>query len=350
MSDALERGDLAKVDKSGMIDDICAMPEHLRDALWRAESAAIPELDTRAGMLVCGMGGSAIGGDLLIAAYGDSLLRPLHVVRGYGLPSWATGDMAVLCSSYSGNTEETLACFDAAGAVGAPRVVATTGGKLAELAREAKVPVIGLPSGLQPRAAVAYLFVAAAEVAAKAEAGPGLRSDISRATSHLESLVEKWGPGPPTSVNLAKQLAEAAKQPLVAAFGADLTVAPAHRFATQVNENAKSHAYWLELPEANHNEVVGWDDAGQIGKRFALFLEDSDQHPRVGRRIKLTEELLAASGAQTMRLASSGETRTDRLFSLVLAADLASVYLAVMRGIDPTPVETIERFKKELDK
>ncbi len=330
-----------------MVDHILSIPEHLRDALWRAESAQIPELDTPGGLIVCGMGGSAIGGDLIAAAYGDRLVRPIHVERQYGLPSWATGDTAVLCISYSGETEETLASFEAAGALGAPRVVATTGGKLADLAREESVPVIGLPAGMQPRAAVAYSFIAAAEVASRAVVGPGLRSEIDFAADRLDEIKDAWGPKNPEKKNLAKTVAaEAADRPITI-FGSDLTVSAAKRLKCQINENAKSMSSWAQLPEADHNEICGWSGIDK-GDGFALFLEDSDQHPRIRQRFELTEKILAESGVGTRRVSIEGDSRTQRLMSHVLFGDLVSLYLAVQKGVDPTPVEAIEKFKKEL--
>ena len=139
-----------------MIDDVLAIPDHLLDALWRLESARLEPADA-AGVMVCGMGGSAIGGDLAAAALGDRLTRPLITVRGYELPSWVTPEWTLLCSSYSGATEETLACFAAGEALGARRIVASTGGPLVEAARQAGVPVVGLPGIFAPRAAVAYM-------------------------------------------------------------------------------------------------------------------------------------------------------------------------------------------------
>src|SRR5439155_15196995 len=152
-------------DRLSQQDDVLAIPDHLRDALWRVESAKIEPFDAPGGLVVCGMGGSAIGGDLAAVAFGNRLTRPLTTERGYELPSCMLPDRAVLCSSYSGDTEETIACYEAAEALGAKRIVATTGGGLAAAARRDGVPVIGLPSGLQPRGAVGYLFTAAAEVA-----------------------------------------------------------------------------------------------------------------------------------------------------------------------------------------
>ncbi|HXR59985.1 MAG TPA: bifunctional phosphoglucose/phosphomannose isomerase, partial [Solirubrobacterales bacterium] len=147
---------------SGMRDDVLNLSDQLRDALWRVETARLEPADSF-GLMVCGMGGSAIGGDLAASALGDRLTKPMISIRGYELPSWTTPEWTVLCSSYSGKTEETLACFEAAEILGARRLVLSTGGPLVERAREAGVPVIAPPGIYQPRAAVAYMFVAAAE-------------------------------------------------------------------------------------------------------------------------------------------------------------------------------------------
>ena len=168
-----------------MLDAVRAIPDHLRDALWRIESARAPAMEAPAAV-VCRMGGSAIGGDLAAAALSDRLTKPLLVARGYQFPSSVPTASAVLCSSYSGDTEETLACYSAAEAVGAEQV-ATTGGELAEAARRDGVPVIGLPAGLQPRAAVGYMFAIAAELVALALAGPRIHTEIDAAASHLSA-------------------------------------------------------------------------------------------------------------------------------------------------------------------
>ncbi len=185
---------IREVDSAGQLDDVLGLPDQLGDALWRVESAGIAGLEAN-GLAVCGMGGSGIGGALARAALGDSLSRPLRVVRDYELAPWASPDNLILCMSYSGNTEETLACFEGAEALGAQRVVATTGGALAEGARAAGVPVIGIPSGLQPRAAVGYMFAIVAETAAVIEASAPIRTDIDAAAAWLteqrDSLVAR---------------------------------------------------------------------------------------------------------------------------------------------------------------
>jgi glucose/mannose-6-phosphate isomerase len=321
-----------------MIDDVLGIPDQLRDALWRIESARL-EPSEAAGVMVCGMGGSAIGADLAAAALGDRLTRPLLTVRGYGLPSWATPEWTVLCSSYSGNTEETLACFAAAEALGARRIVASTGGTLVDGAREAGLPVVGLPGIFQPRAAVAYMFAVAAEVAALAGAAPRVHTEIDAAAAFLEG----------EAAGLQARAAEIAARlegTLPVIYGADLTTPLARRWKSQVNENAKLPCFCSELPEADHNELCAWDapDARLAG----VFLEDRDQHPRVRRRFELTAAAIAADGAGTLTVETAGETRVARLLWGTMLGDLVSLELARARGVDPLPVEAIERFKKAM--
>ncbi|HWX88634.1 MAG TPA: bifunctional phosphoglucose/phosphomannose isomerase, partial [Solirubrobacteraceae bacterium] len=229
---ALTREAIAQVDLSGQLGDVLSLPEHLRDGLWRVESAIMAEWYTPGGLVVAGMGGSAIGGALARAALGDHASRPIFVTRAYGLPPWTTPETTVLCASYSGNTEETLACYESAGALGAQRVAVTTGGRLAEMARADGVPVIPLPGGFQPRAAVAYMTVAALEVAALCGAGPRLTSEIDVAASHTEQLVAEWGPDSPED-SLAKQTARALLGTAPAIAGAGLTAPIAYRWKTQ---------------------------------------------------------------------------------------------------------------------
>jgi glucose/mannose-6-phosphate isomerase len=345
--DALSREAIARVDLSDQIGTVLSLPEHLRDALWRVESAIMNEWDTPGGLVVAGMGGSAIGGALARAALGDHASRPIFVTRAYGLPPWTTPETTVLCASYSGNTEETLACYESASALGAQRVVVTTGGRLAELARADRVPVIPLPGGFQPRAAVAYMTVAALEVAALCGVGPRLTSEIDVAASHAEQLVAEWGPDAPED-SLAKEIASTllGSAPVIA--GAGLTAPIAYRWKTQINENAKLPCFAHELPELDHNEIVGWEGAQDVGRFAAVFLDDSDAHPRVKARMELTRKLIADNATASLHVETRGQTTIERVFSLVLLGDLVSLYLAVLRGVDPGPVEVLDQLKAEL--
>lgn len=337
----LSRAAVEAVDRDGMIGDVLDQPAQLIDALWRVESAAVPRREAAGGLVVCGMGGSAMGGDLAAAIVAGRARRPIRTVRDYELPPWISDDVLVLCSSYSGNTEETLACFEAAGARGAARVALTTGGALATAARKQEVPVIGVPAGFQPRAAVAYMTVAVLECAAACGAAPALRDEVERASARLTGLTSEWGPdgpddSPPKAI--ARRLLE--RVPVI--FGAGATAPVAVRWKNQLNENPEVAAFASTLPEADHNEICAWD--GEAEALLAVLLEDPEAHPRVRRRFELTAEVLR----DAERVLASGDSAAERVLSLVLLGDLASIYLAVLRGRDPTPVVVLERFKAAL--
>jgi len=288
-----------------------------------------------------------MGGALARAALGDSASRPIIAARGYGLPAWTTPDTTVLCASYSGNTEETLTAYEAAGALGARRIVVTTGGQLAELARRDRVPVIPIPGGFAPRAAVAYITVAALEVAAMCGAAPRLASEIDVAAAHLEELSAHWGPHGPAD-GLAKTLARDLQGTIAMISGAALTTPVAYRWKTQINENAKLPAFSHELPELDHNELAGWQGAAGLGRFSAVFLEDCDTHPRVRDRVDLTADLIERDAALVRRVQTQGQGAVERVMSLVLLGDLVSIYLAVLRGVDPSPIEAIDSLKAAL--
>ncbi|MEJ7717270.1 MAG: SIS domain-containing protein [Thermoleophilaceae bacterium] len=264
---------VASVDHSDIMGDVLDLPAQLEDALWRVEAAGLPRRDAPEGLVLCGMGGSAVGGELAVAATGRRARRPLRVSRDYELDPWIGAGALVLCSSYSGYTEETLACFAAAGAVGASRVALTTGGALADSARAEGVPVIGVPSGLQPRAAVAYTTVGALECVAACGAGDPPAEEVRAAGRLLETLIEEWGPDAPEGSD-AKAIARGLEGALPVVYGAGATVAAARRWKSQLNENAKLPAFASVLPEADHNELIGYERARGLAPLHAVFLGD----------------------------------------------------------------------------
>jgi glucose/mannose-6-phosphate isomerase len=334
-------------DPTGQFNEVLNLAEHLRDALWRVESAMIEPRDSPGGLVVAGMGGSAIGAMLAIAALGDRASRPMFVTRDYALPAWTTPDTTVLCASYSGETEETLAAFEAAGAVGARRIVCTTGGTLAASARAEDVPVIPLPGGFQPRAAVGYGVVVALEVAALTGVAESLHTEIDVAAEHADALAGEWGPGA-SEDSRAKTLARSLQGTIPIITGAGLTTPIAYRWKTQFNENAKSPAFAGELPEIDHNEIVGWKRTPGMGTLSAVFLDDCDLHPRVRTRIELTRQLIADGTAASELVESIGSSRLERLVSLVLLGDLTTLYVAILDGLDPAEIDVLTALKGAL--
>lgn len=299
-------------------------------------------------MFVCGVGGSAIGGDLALAALGNRLRRPMATVRGYTLPSWVSSEVTVLCSSFSGGTEETRSCFEAAGELGCRRIVASTGGPLTEAARRDGVPVVGLPGIISaPRAAVAYMVVTAVAAASACGVGPALDSEIEAAATELAAMRAELEA---EAAALAASLGEAF--PVI--YGADLTIPVARRWKSQINENAKRPAFFSPLPEASHNEICAWGIGSEdgadapAGRQAAVFLADRDQHPRERLRIELVAELIEAAGNPVARIETRGESRLSRLMSAVMLGDLLSLELAARAGIDPFPIAAIEQLKERL--
>lgn len=328
-----------------MRQDILDIPDHLRDALWRADTARL-EIGEATALLVCGMGGSAIGGDLAAAALGDRLRRPMLTIRGYTLPSWVDAGATVLCSSFSGCTEETRACFAAAGELGCRRIVASTGGPLTESARQAGVPVIGLPGIIEaPRAAVAYMVVTSLVAAASCGAGPSLVNEIEAAATELAEMSEELE-------REAGELAAAIGSATPVVYGAGITVPVARRWKAQINENAKRSAFFSALPEANHNEICAWGigDGAPAAEadQAAVFLADAEQHPREQLRIELTAELTRAASNPVLSSQTRGESRLTRLMSAVMLGDLVSLELAARDGTDPLPIPAIDRLKERL--
>ncbi len=337
---SLDTAGVTAVDSTNQAAAIAGLPDQLPDALARVAAADLPR-SASAGLVVAGMGGSAVGAALARAVIGPRERRPMVQARDYTLPPWVDEDWTVLLSSYSGSTEETLSCWDAAAAAGARRVVACTGGSLAERAAAEGVPTVRLPTGFQPRAAVGYATVVALGVAAACGVAPDTRAEVEAAVPLLRALAQAWGPDG-AGDSAAKALAAAIGERTPVICGAGLTAPVAGRWKAQVNENANRHAFASELPELDHNEIEAWTrDAGHV----PVFLMDpADTHPRVLRRFELTAEIVG--GALTAE--PLGDTRAERVLSLVLLGDLVSLYLAVAGGADPVDIPSIGRLKAAL--
>jgi glucose/mannose-6-phosphate isomerase len=344
---ALDRAAVAAVDSTGQAGEIVDLGEHLSDALWRVDSVGLVPVDAPGGLIVAGMGGSAVGARLARGAIGGRLERPLVVADGYTLPAWAGPDTLVLCSSYSGGTEETLAAYDDASARGAPRLVATTGGPLGERARRDGVPIIPVPAGFQPRAAVGYALVAALEAAALCGAAPALRDEVQAAAALAGALAPEWGPDGPEDGE-AKTLARRLHGTVPVIAGVELGAAAAYRWKCQINENSGLPAFASVLPELDHNEIVAWPAARELGPFSAVFLAEPGAHPRDVLRTELTAEQARAGADVVEVVAPRGETPIEHLVSHVLLGDLVSLYLAVLRGKDPVDVAPITALKAAL--
>ncbi len=338
-------------DPGGMSRHLESFPAHLAEAHEigrRADVTVSGEGVTS--IVVLGMGGSAIGGELASGLLASELRVPMEVVRGYAVPAYVGPDTLVLVSSYSGNTEETLSAYDAATERDGRIVCSTTGGEVARLASERGHDRVTIPGGLPPRAALAYSLVPTLVILARLGFTGDPGAQVDDAISVTEETVRLCGLDVPADGNPAKELASwfAGRVPVV--YGtAPMTSVVATRWAGQISENSKTVAHVNELPEMNHNEIVGWSGPGAFaGEGRVVFLRDCDDHPRVVHRIEITRDEIARAGAEVREVRSSGETRLGRLLSLVGMGDFTSFYLAMLAGVDPSPVAPIDRLKKSL--
>jgi glucose/mannose-6-phosphate isomerase len=297
-------------------------------------------------VLVVGMGGSAAAGDLLQAVCESTAAIPVAVSRGYRVPAWVGPETVVVASSYSGDTEETIAAFEDARGRGARGLVVSSGGVLGERAGREGTPWIGVAPGLPPRAALPSLLVPVLVALERwAVLAPGA-AERGEAVSVLTALDAEVGPGVPCRANPAKALAAWLADRCPVIYGADLTGSVAYRWATQIEENAKTLAFSGALPEMNHNAIEAWGADGK-GDWAVVILRDAGAHPRIARRVELARAVIGAR-ATTREVWSRGHGSLARLLSLVLLGDWVSYYLAIRRGVDPWAVPTLEGFKRSM--
>jgi glucose/mannose-6-phosphate isomerase len=334
---------LAAGDPRGFGALIRSFPAHLAEGARLAAGVRLAE-PPRDGLVVVGMGGSAVAGDLLQALWRDRAPFPVEVVRGYGLPAWVGPGTAVVASSYSGSTEETLAAFAEARRRGSRPLVVTSGGPLATAA--ADLPLVRIPEGLPPRAALGYLLGPVLRVMGAACPALDAGAELPEALEVLAALGAELAPERPLAANAAKELATWLDGRTPAVYGTDTTAPAAYRWGTQFEENAKVLAVSGALPEMNHNAIEAWG-AGPAGAWAVVLLRDGAEHPRVARRADLT---LRVAGARVpaREVWARGHGRLGRLLSLVLIGDWTTYYAAILRGVDPYAVDTLDAFKRRM--
>jgi glucose/mannose-6-phosphate isomerase len=299
-------------------------------------------------IVVAGMGGSAIGGDLLRSYTSDVLRIPLIVSRSYVPPAFVGGKTLFIAASYSGDTEETLSAAALARRAGARVMALTSGGRLALECRGGGEAVISLPSGFPPRQALAYLFLPLLGVLQGLRLLPDETAALEETGRLLELLVGRYGPDRPVGENPAKALAASLFERFPVIYGVqDRTDAIALRWRGQFHENSKVWACANVLPELDHNEVTAFTSLPQLTRAslHVIFLEDREVSPRMARRLLLTRDLIAPQVAGVTSAKGEGESRLARIFSLVVLGDFVSCYLALLYGVDPLPVPVIEALK-----
>ncbi len=330
---------MTSLDPSGMLDETAAFPDHIADAIRLGADPAVR--DTINAILFVGMGGSAIGGELVQQLFVDSCTIPIMVHRGYELPAWADEKTLVVATSYSGNTAETISCFREALKRGCTTVSISSNGMLEELSGSSDCH-IAIPQGMQPRAALAYLMLPPLKI--MEQHGLVALPDMEQVAGEVREYSEHLNPDVPSVDNPAKQLATSTRG-MPAIYGHGYLGAVATRWRQQFNENAKMAAADYAVPEANHNELMSWVD----GQRdvTCIFLRQPDEPDAIARRIDYMAEIYGRH-ARVEEITAHGQSHLARMLCMVYLGDWVSVYLALRRDVDPTPVSLIEALKQRL--
>jgi glucose/mannose-6-phosphate isomerase len=339
-------GKIRKVDKSNMLAFCVDAAEHYRKAARTAEKISL-QYANPANIVVAGMGGSAIGGELLKDWVRDKVQVPVEVNRDYVLPAYANEKSLVVVVSYSGETEETLSTFLDAVKRKCMIFCVSSGGSLLEFAEKLGVPYLRVPSGMPPRASLPYLFVPLPKSLEKAGVVSGVSGELSEAIRLLERVSGESAPEKPVKDNFAKTLASGINGSIPVVYGFGVFRSVAQRFKQQFNENSKVPSKWEFFSELNHNEIVGWEKAGKLAECFStIFLRDKAESDVIRSRIETTKALLP-SGSKMFEVWSQGKCALARMLSTVCIGDFTSVYLAVLNSVDPSPVENIKLLKEK---
>lgn len=335
-------------DSAQFLDLLDQFPDQIQNS-WEIGGRVQPPDINPDSVLVCGMGGSGISGGLLDQFTVGTSSVPIKSNRFYELPEWVDDSTLVIVVSYSGNTEETLSCYDGAIDRGATCVAITSNGELEMRARDDDQTVINIPPELPPRCAAGYLFVPLIHVLDKLGVADRPTDEAYReACDECLAVTESFAPD--NEDNRALTIARRLKGTIPIIYGSqDTTAVLARRFKNQLNENAKSFAVYNQLPELHHNEIMSWDHLGDDPEQYSVvFLRDQGEHERVQKRFDLTRDILGDHVNRIDEVQSRGESLFARYMSLMLYTDYISYYLAILRGKDPVSIGPIEQLKQAL--
>ena len=341
---------LQKYDPDAMLERIHEIPWQCQQAWQEALGFSLPSDYAKVDkVVILGMGGSAIGGDLLRSLALSEAKLPVFVQRDYDLPAFVDAGTLVIASSYSGNTEETLTAFGQALGTGAKKLAVTTGGKLKDIAQKEDIPVFNISYKAQPRAALGFSFLPVLCFLQKLGFISDKSADVAETITVLQSLSVKIDEK--AKSNPAKQLAQRLYGRLPVIYGAGILAEVAHRWKTQINENAKAWSFHEIIPELNHNAVVGYQFPRELADKIRIILLRAPSlNQRVQLRYEVTSRLLEQAGVAYDYADSEGESPLSQMMSLVLFGDYASYYLAILYKVDPSPVDVIAYLKDRLSK
>ena len=341
-----------KIDKSNMFQSIWDFPENIIDAVKLSESILLNNIyDDVNKIIIAGMGGSAIGGDVVNSLIKEDIKFPYFVNRGYDIPAWTDSSTLVICSSYSGNTEETISVLNKAKSVNAKVIGITTGGTLESLCIESNYDHVIIPSGLQPRAALAFSFIPLLYILNKSGLIQAeLKSWLYSSANLIKSKRKDYSKHNDANdiFNLAKNIYS--KLPIIYADSESLETV-AVRLKGQICENGKILSYHSIFPEMNHNEIVGWQNNSEFfSNYYVLWLIDKEMNQRNKSRHEIISDILNSLKVNQYKIEVSGDTFKERFLLLIHYGDWLSYWCAILHNTDPSPVENIQTLKDKLSK
>jgi len=342
---------ISRIDNSDMLSTLLDFPNQCRIAREIGARSSLSRLSVKPKVVVwCGMGGSAIGGDVVASYSKDKITMPMIINRHYTIPSYVNKQSLVIISSYSGNTEEALSCYAGARRRGARILVLTSGGALLEKAARHRAMLIAIPRGLPPRCALGYSSIPVIMAFAKLGLMKPVTRQIDEVADVAQRLRARLTPEANNRVNIAKKLASELHGRLPLIYGsADCFEPVVYRWRTQMAENAKTLSLHHLFPELTHNEIEAFESFSKIPtKLIAVILKDVSDHARVKRRMEIAKRIIRKKGIKVLEVTSSGKTILARMISVMYIGDWTSFYLAIMNRVDPTPVGRIQFLKRRL--
>ena len=352
-TDLDDMNEIGRLDSEDVLGAVERFADQCREG-WEIGRTAtgLPAADGIDSIVVLGMGGSGVSGDVVQAIVEPRLPVPFRVIKSYGpLPEWIGRNTLVFAVSYSGSTEETVAALEEAHTRGCRAVTISSGGPLEQMSREYGLAHVKIPTGLQPRASLGYLTLPILAVLVEIGLVPAMQEDIDEAIEVLADLASRCHRKRGRDENPAKELAGRLHGRVPVIYGGTgLGATAAYRFKCDLNEYGKTPAFWHVLPELDHNEIGGWSQIEDLPQKdFVLvLLRDSGEHDRIQLRFEITRSLVEDRVGDVVEVTSEGHGVTARLLSLILVTQLAAIYVGLGYGIDPGPVDVIQKLKAEL--
>ncbi len=341
--------DMRKIDRKNMITFSIQAASQYAESAKNVEKINLPYTNPK-NIIIAGMGGSAIGGELVKDYTRATAKVPIEISREYNLPAYADKDSLVILASFSGDTEETLSAFVDAVNRKCMIYCVSSGGNLLKYAQKLSLPYLQVKGGMQPRAALPHMLLPTLKCMEKLDMTPKLPEELAETIKLLEKVSTENGPEKPASENFAKILAANLSGAVPAVYGFGLYRGVALRYKQQFNENAKIPAKWEYFSELNHNETMGWESAKDVAKCFsAVFIRDISEPVEIHSRIEITKSLMQPMLPKMYEVWSQGKSNLAKMLSTILIGDFTSIYLAMLRNVDPTPVKTVDTMKEKIE-